>query len=260
MSDVPAFAENSHAETAPDAISEVKFWSSEYNTAELQFAKYARSGGPGNYCETLKKYENDIRFAWEHLQDSTHKARQSQLIRSDYELADTQALGVVNPEETIEAATGIFYEERATKLNQEILVHGENEESQADHAILRQTWRKVMDYIEAATDYEFKNRDYNTYQNMRRDCHNRMIRQLNDLNHLAEKYKVERFTVRDFMTNDFYYSSKRDTAGNLNHRANYDRESVLAYFKTAFQGEFASSEKKAEIKERGMITGVIYRD
>lgn len=167
---------------------------------------------------------------------------------------------MVKPEETIEAATGIFYEERAQVLNQAILEVAQTEESQADSLVLRQTWRKVMDYIEAAADYEFLHRDYNAYQNMRRNCHNRMIQQLNDINHLAEKYKVERFTARDFMTNDFYYNSKRDPAGSLNHRADYDRESVLAYFKTAFRGDFASSERKAKIKERGMISGVFYRD
>lgn len=260
MSDIPDFANRLEETGSVDVMSEMKFWSNEYNMTEKQFAEYVKAGLPEGYRETLKKYEDDIRFSWVKLQKMTNKAWEGQLIRSDYELADTQRLGVVEPEETVEAATGIFYEERAHSLNQAILACGQNEESQTDNATLRQTWRRVSDYIESVTDYEFKSRDYNAYQNMRRACHNRMIQQLNQINYLAEKYGTERFTARDFMTNDFYYDSKRDRGRSLNHRANYDRETVLAYFRTAFQGDFDRSEKKAGIKERGMIAGVMFPD
>ncbi len=264
MSDAPVFK----AEKGPTAVEEMRFWCQEYNTAEQQFAKYTKdvssrsldANEQGRYRETVAKYEDDIAYGWSKIEAASKIAWANQLIRSDYELADTQGLGVVKPEETIEAATGIFYEERAKALNQQISANEQNENTAADQAVLRQTWRKVMDYIEAATDYDFLHRDYTSYQNIRRACHNNMIRQLNNLNQLAEKYGTARFTPRDFMTNDFSYDQRRDHNGQLNLRANYDRETVLAYFRTVFESDFTAIEQKAAYSSRDLQAGMTYYD
>ena len=260
MSDAPELRTE-----APNAVDEVKFWSNEYNTAEAQFAKYTKAISPNardeeSYRATVAKYENDIAYDWQRLEEATNKAMTDRLIRSAYELADTQGLGIVAPDETIEAATGVFYDERMSALSQKILAQEQNDITVADQSVLRQTWRKVMDYIEASTDYDFLHRDYNSYQNARRTCHNNMIRQLNDLNHLAEKYGTTRFTPRDFMTNDFHYNQRQDRNSRLNNRANYDRESVLAYFRTVFEKDFSKMEQKAAYTSRNLQAGMMYYD
>lgn len=253
------------AERVPDAKAEVEYWSGEYNETERQFRRYnkempADRTGREDYRTTVAKYESDIAYDWQRIETATSKAMSEQLIRSPYELADTQGLGVVEPYETIEAATGIFYEERMAALNKEVALATPTEETKAEQQLMRQTWRKVMDYVEASTDYDFLHMDYNAYQRTRRTCHNNMIRQLNALNLLAEKYGTTRFTPRNFMTNDFSYSERRDRSGKLNRRANYDRETVLAYFQTVFQKDFGLAEKKAQKLSQGLSPGMTYRD
>lgn len=266
MSNAPAF--NANAEKVPNVIEEMQFWCQEYNAAEQQFARYAKdvnssmlnTDEQNHYRETVAKYEDDIAYDWSKINSASKIAWATQLIRSDYELADTQGLGVVKPDETIEAATGIFYEERAKALNQQISASEQNENTIADQTVLRQTWRKVMDYIEAATDYDFLHRDYASYQNARRACHNNMIRHLNNLNQLAEKYGTARFTPREFMTNDFSYDQRRDRNSQLNLRANYDRETVLAYFRTVFESDFSTMEQRAARNSRDLQAGMTYYD
>jgi len=256
----------SGSERAPtDWKAEVRYWSGEYNDAEEQFARYDK-GMPGDkakredYRATVAKYEEDIAYDWHRLDVSTNRAMSERLIRSAYELADTQRLGIVEPHETVEAATGIFYEERMKALDEKVLAADPTEETEAEQKLMRQTWRKVMDYIEASTDYDFLHRDYNAYQEARRTCHNNMIRQLNALNLLAEKYGTTRFTPRNFMANDFSYDSRRDRGGRLSQRANYDRETVLAYFQTVFQQDFGLASKKAAKLGSSLQPGMTYYD
>lgn len=249
----------------PDVKAEVEYWSNEYNETERQFAYYSKGmpadkAGREDYRKTVAKYEEDIAYDWQRAETAANKAMSSQLIRSPYELADTQGLGIVEPHETVEAATGIFYEERMAALNQKVTAAESTEETEAEQQLMRQTWRKVMDYIEASTDYDFLHMDYNAYQQTRRTCHNNMIRQLNALNLLAEKYGAARFTPRNFMTNDFVYSERRDRGGRLNRRANYDRETVLAYFQTVFQKDFSLADKKAQKLSQGLQSGMTYYD
>lgn len=271
MSDAPEFADAGSMEAevkAPNSLEAMKFWCQEYNTAEAQFVRYSKtiSGRPlseaeyGHYRKTVAKYESDVAYDWQRIEETSNQALSDQLIHRLNELADAQSLGIVKPEETIEAATGIFYEERMEALNQQILSREQNKDTTADQAVLRQTWRKVMDYIEASTDYDFLHRDYSAYQNARRTCHNNMIQQLNHLNLLAEKYGTVRFTPRNFMTNDFAYSQRRDRGGKLNNRANYDRETVLAYFRTVFEGDFSAMERKSAYNSRDLRAGMTYYD
>ena len=243
-----------------DFTAEVAYWSGEYNDAERQFAKYSASLGDNQrktdaYQQTLLRYEDDIAYDWQRMEDYTNKAMSAQLLRSPYETAATQSLGSVEPHETVEAAVGIFYEERVEALREQLMQADETEEVAAEREILRRTWRKVLDYNEATRDYDLLHSDYNGYHRVRRDCHNRMIRQLNTLNLLAEKYGTKRFTPRNFMTNDFLYESVRDPGGKLNHRVDYDRESVLAYFETVFKKDIELVNKKSIRANRDSLAG-----
>lgn len=239
-----------------DAEDEVRYWANNYNTTEGQFRQFCqrlRRGewelGPERYRENVRRYENDLAIDWQRSEEAVADLRQRGRGNGMYELAALQQLGSgVEPEDTIEAASGIFYHERAEQLAQVLRAAGADGE--ADLKTMGLTWRKVMNYLEATHDYDLLHEDYHSYQNGRRAAHNEMIRQLNTLNDLAERYQTPRFTIRNFMTNDFYYEARRDPGRALDHRANYDRESVMAYFALAFQQDFERERKRGERKER----------
>ncbi|MCL2371720.1 hypothetical protein FWC63_03210 [Candidatus Saccharibacteria bacterium] len=74
------------------------------------------------------------------------------------------------------------------------------------------------------------------YYRNRANAHNNMIRNLNELNEMCEKYGVTRFTYRNFMTNNPYATEKVDS--DLHHRQEEDRRIVEQYFFSAF-GEYS---------------------
>ena len=242
---------------AREFTSEAKYWGVAYNDTEQQFAQYhnqlpAIEVGSEAYRQSLAKYEDDIAFDWRKLDHATSRAQSHNLLRSPYDLADVQNLGAVEPHETVEAATGIFYDERVNALRDQIATAAPTPETEAEKELLRRTWSKVNNYINANRDYDLLRESYDSYHNTRRHCHNEMIKQLNAINLLAEKYGTKRFTARNFMTNDFKYQQSRDRTGMLNLRANYDRETVLAYFRTAFRRNFELEESKTK-REPGLF-------
>lgn len=251
-----AATQRSEQKAVVDAEDEVRYWANNYNTTEGQFRQFCQrlqrgewELSPERYRENVRRYENDLAIDWQRSEEAVADLRRRGRGNGLYELAALQKLGSgVEPEETIEAASGIFYHERAEQLAQALRAAGADGE--ADLKTMGLTWRKVMNYLEATHDYDLLHEDYHSYQNGRRAAHNEMIRQLNTLNDLAERYQTTRFTIRNFMTNDFYYEARRDPGRALDHRANYDRESVMAYFALAFQQDFERERKRGERKER----------
>lgn len=252
-----------------DAFEDMKSRCEDYNTTEIQFTQYvarldekkqlAANGAVAEmtpeeamrrYKVTLRHYEEDAALDWKLIQKARGELSGERRGIDMYTLADEQAIGKVEPGETIEAASSIFYEERMAALQQQIEAGNFGEQGETDMKTLKQTWRVVLQYIDAKVDYDLLHEDPVSYQNARRLSHNGMIRQLNALNDLARQYGTTPFTLRNFMTNDFHYESRRDKRGRLNHRAEYDRESVLAYFRSAFKGSFESAERRANNRER----------
>lgn len=200
---------------------EIATWSGEYRMTEQQFANYRKNVSSDNrwdekYKKTVLACESDLMHDYGLLEKATKAAWSDGTIVNEYQMAEMQNLDAVRPEETIEAATGIFFEERMGAVFDEIEKNGDEEESEKDKVFAHQTWEKVLAYLESTGDYELLHDDYNAYQRKRQGAHNEMIRQLNGLNEMAEKYGCQRLTVRNFLTNDFVYSSKRDKARSLN--------------------------------------------
>ncbi len=240
-----------------NAMEEMQFWCQDYNDTEAQFAVYTskleRDGSEDSerrYRITLRRYEEDAGLSWRNIQKEHRNLSGEYRGIGMYELADAQAIGKVEPHETIEAASSIFYEERMAELQRQIEDRAASEKTVADMSTLKQTWKKVLDYIDAKVDYDLLHDDPVSYQNARRMAHNSMIKHLNAINDLAREYGTTPFTLRNFMTNDFRYDSRRDKRGRLNHRAEYDRESVLSYFRSAFRSSFDGAERRANNRER----------
>ncbi len=243
--------ETQSPEVESQPLSDLKFWSNEYRQAESHFAKFQRNcqnqrtTNSQDYYRKLLDYEDDQSYNWKRLNEATTDARAAGEVQDDYSLASIQRLGSIEPAETIEAASGAFFSERMASLRHKIH-QSTNPDQTASHLdFINNTWQKVYEYISAAIDYDTMHDSYHQYQLARRTRHNNMIEQLNGLNNLAESYDSPRFTLRNFMTNDFYYRQSQDKGSWLNNRANYDRETVLAYFKTVYQDRFKEFERSA---------------
>lgn len=232
-------------------LEDLEFWSNEYRQAELQFAKFRQSAetqpstDPQAYYRKLLNYEDDQAYNWQRLTEATNEARSQGEAQDDYTLANLQRLSSIEPSETIEAASGVFFSERMSNLRRKIRASTNSDQATKDLDFANDTWQRVYEYITAAIDYDLMRDSYHQYQLTRRSRHNDMIKQLNGLNDLAETYDSPRFTLRNFMTNDFYYRQGLDKGGWLNQRANYDRETVLAYFKTVYQDQIRGFERSA---------------
>ncbi len=232
-------------------LEDLEFWSNEYRQAELQFAKFRQSAetqpstDPQAYYRKLLNYEDDQAYNWQRLTEATNEARSQGEAQDDYTLANLQRLSSIEPSETIEAASGVFFSERMSNLRRKIRASTNSDQATKDLDFANDTWQRVYEYITAAIDYDLMRDSYHQYQLTRRSRHNDMIKQLNGLNDLAETYDSPRFTLRNFMTNEFYYRQDLDKGGWLNQRANYDRETVLAYFKTVYQNQIRGFERSA---------------
>lgn len=233
---------------------DVEFWAKEYNDTERQFANYQKVQPPRQtsgrqappsiaFRKTLRQYEEDQAYNWHRLASATNQAQTAGFLSNKYAVASTQRLGSVEPDQTIEATTGIFYHERAFELQKAIRA-GDSATSAAEFELVNRTLTKVSEYLIASSDFESKRRDLDYYRVQRQSAHNNMITHLNNLNALAERYGTERFTLRDFITNDFNYSQRLDRDSHLHHRAEYDSETVLAYFQTAFSQDFAKIQRE----------------
>lgn len=234
------------AEEESTPVDEIRHWSQKYAEDERDFARFAERQqiatpeDRSKYEKRLLAYEHDIKFHWGMLEDETAAAMSDGLRLNLYQRAEVQQIGTstIEPSKSIEAALGVFYDQRMQELSDQIRSVN-NADTAKDLALAGQTWKRVRDYLEASQDIELLQMDANGYHRTRTACHNNMIQQLNALNQLAQKYGTTPFTPRKFMDNNFAYNGRLDKGGWLNSRAEYDRETVMQYFTKAFQKDFS---------------------
>ncbi len=211
---------------------DVKFWAGEYRDIERDFANKEYGRIPEN---EFSIWEKEAKGYYDKMKQA---ADEEGLNR--YERDRVEQLAVVRPHETIESYSGNFYDERRDRLMNAI------PKDSPDYVDAQKFPMLVMEHLSKQYDFETRSFDAAVYQARRTRAHNDMIRGLNHLNHLAEKYGTERFTFRDFETNDFRYDKEFDRTGETNARAEYDRGTVEDYARAAFSREFDQAEREAE--------------
>ena len=216
-----------------EARDELQYWASEYRDIELAFSKREKKADLKEY----QKWEAEARMAFSNVE----KAERSCHFDSLYEKDAFERLATIEGKDSIEAYAGNFYDERSRKLAKAIL-SSNNEDAKQDKNIAGGLHKLVAEYIHVCNDSELRRTDPLIYQKRRQRRHNDMIERINEINHLAEKYGVDRLVFRDFKTNDFAYDSHLDRTGETNARAEYDRSSVENYVRIAFSKDFDSSE------------------
>lgn len=212
---------------------ELKYWANEYRTIEQAFVKQ----DIGDNLKEFEKWEDDARDAFSRI----GRAESEIIFESRYERDATEKLSVVDGRESIEAYAGKFYAERNRALISAIRESG-NKDADYDEDVVGSLHEYVADYIRATKDTELRRMDVDDYTRRRRDRHNDVIKSLNRINHIAEKYGARRLTFRDFETNDFLYRRDLDPYGETDARVEYDRTSVESYIRIAFSGEFREAE------------------
>lgn len=217
------------------AREDVVFWSDEYKDIELAFSKRQIKD-----LGEFELWEGDAKNAF----DSMEAAEKNAEFRDRYEKDYTEKLSRVAAVDTIEAHSGEYYDERNNAILEVIRRNENAEEREADLKDVYSLHQLVAGHITAIMDYETRNNDPMIYNSNRRIAHNRLIRGLNKINHIAEKYGEKRLVFRDFIPNDFAYSELQDKNGETNARAEYDRSIVEAYVRNAFSRDFEQAERE----------------
>lgn len=211
---------------------DVKFWAGEYVSTERDFDKQYQ---PRISEKEMLVWEQGAKYNFDQMTAYANKEGLDRYTRDDVE-----RIAMAEPGKTIEARAGKFYDARRDRLMAKI-----PKDATSDLEKVQMLPMLVMEHIAMQYDQGQRSFDPAAYQANRRRAHNNMIKGLNDMNSLAEKYGTERFTFRDFETNDFVYHRELDRSGETNARAEYDRSIVEAYARNAFSREFEQAERDA---------------
>ena len=187
------------------AVEEIGFYAGEIWDLEVQFRKQLERTEERGELQIKKeefvRWETDYRDMWKKVQRQVGRGNLS----SDEEARAEAKMFLYSEGEdlatTVEAQAGLFFVERERALLRKIRENGGNEE---DLAITRGFAKAVDEHL----DFKYMSREeiseygYKNYDDNRTVAHNKAIKQLNEMNELAEKYGTERFTPRDFWTSE----------------------------------------------------------
>ena len=218
-------------------VESVANWAGYYHDTERAFLKHRKHVSRPEY-EDLEEWEDHAAISFNNMQKSEKGAH----FPSRYERDRVERIGTLDPDESIEGYSGIFYQRRQRALNRAI-EDSDNEDKEKDIHAGEDLYRLVNEHLYYEHDYDTRQMDPKYYQSKRRAAHNALINHLNHMNDLARKYGVRPFTFRNFEDNDFPYSEKLDIGGYTNGRAEFDRSAVEAYCRNAFSSAYEKAEK-----------------
>ena len=191
------------------------------------------------------KWEDEVGGAFFKMKEAEYDA----CYPSKYEKDREEMIGSANSLMTAEVYAANFYEERKEALKQKIL-QNENPEERDNHLkILGDLHDKVCAHIECKRDFELKSKDVGAFDEARKNAHNSLIRNINQINNLADEYRVRRLTFRNFLINDDKnYNAAYDIYLDTDARYDFDRSSVEKYTMIAFDDEYKKAETDGTLK------------
>lgn len=216
-----------------EAKKELRYWCTDYRETEHAFTKR----DIGKNLREYEKWEDAAAEAFHKIE----RAEEDAGFNSRYERDAAERLATVDGRDSIEAYAGNFYTERNRSLINAIR-SSNNEEADEDVDIIGGLHELVANYIRSTKDQELRRTNTEEYTANRREKHNLVIRRINSINQIAEKYGAKRFTFRDFETNDFAYKKELDPTKETDARVEYDRAAVESYIRMAFSDEFREAE------------------
>lgn len=222
---------------------DTRHWARYYVGAEQAFDRRVKDN---KISETeFMKWEDEVGGAFFKMKEAEYDA----CYPSKYEKDREEMIGSANSLMTAEVYAANFYEERKEALKQKIL-QNENPEERDNHLkILGDLHDKVCAHIECKRDFELKSKDVGAFDEARKNAHNSLIRNMNQINNLADEYRVRRLTFRNFLINDDKnYNAAYDIYLDTDARYDFDRSSVEKYTMMAFDDEYKKAETDGTLK------------
>lgn len=221
---------------------DTRHWARYYVGAEQAFDRRVKDN---KISETeFIKWEDEVGGAFFKMKEAEYDA----CYTSKYEKDREERISMSDRTVTAEVYAGNFYEERTEILKQKILENPNPKERDAQLKILGDLPDKVCSHIEAERDFDLKKIDGRAYLSARKDAHNSLIRNLNEINKLADNYGVRRLTFRNFLTNDDRYDEYKDIYLDTDGRYEYDRSSVEKYMRIAFADLYDQAENDGTLR------------
>lgn len=221
---------------------DTRHWARYYMGAEQAFDRRVKNN---KISETeFMKWEDEVGGAFFKMKEAEYDA----CYPSKYEKDREERISMSDRTVTAEVYAGNFYEERTEILKQKILENPNPKERDAQLKILGDLPDKVCSHIEAERDFDLKKIDERAYLTARKNVHNSLIRNLNEINKLADNYNVRRLTFRNFLTNDDRYDEYKDIYLDTDGRYEYDRSSVEKYMRIAFTDLYDQAEKDGTLR------------
>ena len=222
---------------------DTRHWARYYVGAEQAFDRRVKDN---KISETeFMKWEDEVGGAFFKMKEAEYDA----CYASKYEKDRAEMISLSDRNATVEAYAGNFYDERKEVLKQKISQNENIAERDEHYDILGSLYDKVCSHIEAERDFELKNKDVDSYNDARKNAHNSLITNLNQINALADEYGVRRLTFRNFLTNDDKnYDKSLDIYRDTDARYEYDRSSVEKYMRIAFAEEYRKAERDGTLK------------
>lgn len=222
---------------------DTRHWARYYVGAEQAFDRRVKAN---KISETeFMKWEDEVGGAFFKMKEAEYDA----CYASKYEKDRAEMISLSDRSATVEAYAGNFYDERKEVLKQKISQNENIAERDEHYDILGSLYDKVCSHIEAERDFELKNKDVDSYNDARKNAHNSLITNLNQINVLADEYGVRRLTFRNFLTNDDKnYDKSLDIYRDTDARYEYDRSSVEKYMRIAFAEEYRKAERDGTLK------------
>ena len=222
---------------------DTRHWARYYVGAEQAFDRRVKDN---KISETeFMKWEDEVGGAFFKMKEAEYDA----CYTSKYEKDREEMIGSANSLMTAEVYAANFYEERKEALKQKIL-QNENPEERDNHLkILGDLHDKVCAHIECKRDFELNSKDVVAFEESRKNAHNSLIRNMNQINNLADEYRVRRLTFRNFLINDDKnYNAAYDIYLDTDARYDFDRSSVEKYTMIAFDDEYKKAETDGTLK------------
>ena len=222
---------------------DTRHWARYYVGAEQAFDRRVKAN---KISETeFMKWEDEVGGAFFKMKEAEYDA----CYPSKYEKDREEMIGSANSLMTAEVYAANFYEERKEALKQKIL-QNENPEERDNHLkILGDLHDKVCAHIDCKRDFELKSKDVGAFDEARKNAHNSLIRNMNQINNLADEYRVRRLTFRNFLINDDKnYNAAYDIYLDTDARYDFDRSSVEKYTMIAFDDDYKKAETDGTLK------------
>lgn len=218
---------------------DVEYWSDNTRNISSSFATRIRESSRPMSKDEFEKWEDEY-------MDSRNKVKEAELrmqgdMRTNLTIEERMNLGI-NPDNTIDARAGDYFNERIKALREAI---GKSGGDSNGAKIINDFYKTITRHILYRTPgfHDMTRLDkLAQLEDDREAAHDQVIKYLNQLNSMAEKYGVRRFTP-----SDFYTSEIKGSYGIVGKsRSGFDRDVVEAYYSRALSGEIEDEKRKEE--------------